>query len=115
MPVYIYENPKTKDVIEIIQSVNDEHIYIDKNGLKWNRIFTTPQVGIDTKLDAFSTSKEFAEKTRNKKDNVGQLWDRSKELSQKRKDKFGEDKFKTANLDKWSKKRKGKRPPPTLL
>jgi len=115
MPVYIYENPKTKDVIEIIQSVNDEHIYIDKNGLKWNRIFTAPQVGIDTKLDAFSTSKEFAEKTRNKKDNVGQLWDRSKELSQKRKDKFGEDKLKTAYLDKWSKKRKGKRPPPTLL
>jgi len=115
MPVYIYENPKTKDVIEIIQSVNDEHIYIDKNGLKWNRIFTVPQVGIDTKLDAFSTSKEFAEKTRNKKDNVGQLWDRSKELSEKRKDKFGEDKLKNAYLDKWSKKRKGKKPPPTLL
>jgi len=115
MPVYIYQNPDTEETIEIVQSVNDIHEYIDSNGLKWNRIFTVPQVGIDTKLDAHSTSKDFAEKTKNKNDNIGQLWDRSKELSEKRKDKFGEDKLKKAYVENWSKKRKGRRPPPTLL
>lgn len=115
MPSYIYQNPKTKEIVELIQSIHDDHEYTDKYGLKWDRVFTVPQLGIDTKLDAFSTQKEFSEKTRNKKDNIGQLWDRSKELSEKRKDKFGEDRLKTAYLNQWSKKRKGKRPPPTLL
>ena len=36
MPQYIYQNPKTKVTIEIIQSVHDDHEYTDKNGLKWN-------------------------------------------------------------------------------
>jgi len=115
MPVYIYQNPKTKEVVELVQSINDSHEHTDKSGLKWNRVYTVPQVGIDTKLDAFSTGNDFVEKTRNKKDSIGHLWDRSKELSEKRKSKFGEDKLKTKYLENWSKKRKGRKPPPTLL
>lgn len=115
MPVYIYQNPKTKEVVELIQSIHDTHEHIDASGLKWNRIYTVPQVGIDTKLDAFSTGNDFVEKTKNKKDSIGHLWDRSKELSEKRKSKFGEDKLKTKYLENWSKKRKGRKPPPTLL
>lgn len=115
MPVYIYQNPTTEEIVEIIQSVHDTHEYIDSNGIRWNRIFTVPQVGVDTKLDAFSTAADFREKTKNKNDNVGQLWDRSKELSEKRKIKFGEDKLKKKYLENWSKKRKNRKPPPTLL
>jgi hypothetical protein len=115
MPVYIYQNPKSKQVVELVQSINDTHEYIDEAGLKWNRVYTVPQVGIDTKLDAFSTGNDFVEKTKNKKDSIGHLWDRSKELSEKRKSKFGEDKLKTKYLENWSKKRKGRKPPPTLL
>lgn len=115
MPVYIYQNPKTKEVVELVQSINDTHDYTDESGLKWNRVYTVPQVGIDTKLDAFSTGNDFVEKTKNKKDSIGHLWDRSKELSEKRKSKFGEDKLKTKYLENWSKKRKGRKPPPTLL
>lgn len=114
MPVYIYQNPKTKEIIEIVQSINDIHEYHDQNGLEWHRIFTVPQIGIDTKLDAFSSAADFANKTKNKNDNLGQLWDRSKELSDKRKEKFGEDKFKKKYIENWSKKRKNRRPPPTL-
>jgi predicted nucleic acid-binding Zn ribbon protein len=115
MPVYIYQNPKTKEVIELVQSIHDAHEHTDESGLKWNRVYTVPQVGIDTKLDAFSSGNDFVEKTRNKKDSIGHLWDRSKELSEKRKSKFGEDKLKTKYLENWSTKRKGRKPPPTLL
>ena len=52
MPVYIFQNPKTEEVKEIIQSMNEEHVYIDSEGLKWNRLFISPEASIkDTKLD----------------------------------------------------------------
>ena len=110
MPIYLYQNPKTKEIKEIIQSVNDKHEYYE-NKLKWNRIFTIPQVGIDTKLDANSNEKDFAEKTKNKKDNIGQLWDRSRELSEKREKIYGKDPIKEKYFKDWSKKRKGKKHP----
>jgi hypothetical protein len=114
MPIYIYQNPKTNEVKEIIQSVNDKHEYIE-SGVKWNRIFTVPQVNIDCKLDANSTAKDFAEKTKNKKGHVGDLWDRSRELSEKRAKVYGKDPVKEKYYKDWSKKRKGKRHPKSGL
>ena len=38
MPVYIYQNPKTKEVVELVQSINDAHDYTDESGLKCNRM-----------------------------------------------------------------------------
>jgi len=110
MPIYIYENPNTKKIKEIVQSVNDKHEYYE-DGLKWNRIFTVPQVGVDTTLDAFSNEKDFVEKTKNKKDSVGALWDRSRELSEKREKIYGKDPVKQKYFKDWSKKRKGKKHP----
>jgi hypothetical protein len=110
MPLYIYQNPKTQEVKEIVQSIHDKHEYFE-NGIKWNRIFTVPQVGIDSKLDANSTEKDFAEKTKNKKDKVGDLWDRSRELSEKREKLYGKDPVKEKYFKDWSKKRKGKKHP----
>ena len=64
MPIYIFQNPNTKEIKEIIQSMNEEHIYIDSNGLKWDRIFASPQTSIkDTKLDF--RSKKDVEKWEN--------------------------------------------------
>ena len=63
--------------------MNEEHIFFDKNGLKYNRIYTSPNYAIDSKIDPFS-SKDFAEKTRNKKGTIGDLLNKSKELSEKR-------------------------------
>jgi hypothetical protein len=62
MPLYIYQNPKTQEVKEIVQSVHDKHEY-SEGGVKWNRVFTVPQVGIDSKLDANSTEKDFVDTT----------------------------------------------------
>ena len=85
MPVYIYINPETEETIELVQSVKDKHEYIDKNGKKWNRVFTAPEINTQNKLTAFSSEKEFIETTKNKRGTIGDLWDQSKELSEKRK------------------------------
>ena len=83
MPIYLFQNPKTEEIIEIIQNMNEAHVFIDSNGLEYKRIYTVPSSSIDSKIDAFS-SKDFAEKTRNKKGTIGDLLNASKELSEKR-------------------------------
>tara|TARA_B100000959_G_C14651955_1_gene488717 strand:- start:422 stop:652 length:231 start_codon:yes stop_codon:yes gene_type:complete len=63
---------------------------------------------MDSKIDPFS-SKSFADVTRDKKMSVGDLWDMSAEMSEKREQKVG---GKDPVLDKYEKKeikkRKGK-------
>lgn len=107
MPIYIYQNPKTKQIKEVVQSIHDQHEYME-DGIKWHRIFTTPQVNTQEKLNENSTEKDFSRITSNQKGSVGDLWDRSKELSEKRKKVYGEDKVKRKYFEDWSKKRKGK-------
>jgi hypothetical protein len=108
MPIYLYQHPKTKQIKEIIQSVHDKHEYIE-NGVKWDRIFTAPELNTHDKLGAESSSQKFAELTGKQKGTMGDLWDRSKELSEKRKKLYGgEDPIKKNYYKDWSKKRKGK-------
>lgn len=112
MPEYLYQHPKTEEVKSVIQSIHDEHEYIDNDGIKWNRIFTVPQMGVDTKMDASTDSKTFSEKTKNKRGTLGDLFDQSKELSEARKKMYGgKDPVKKKYWDDWSKKRKGKKHP----
>lgn len=108
MPLYTYINPETEETIDVVQSVHDEHIYIDKNGLEWHRVFSIPEVNTNGTLKAETTDKQFAEYTKNQKGSIGDLWDRSAELSQKRKKIYGEDPVKKKYYESWSKKRKGK-------
>ena len=115
MPLYTYINPKTKQTIDLVQSVHDEHIYIDKNGLKWDRVFTAPEVNTHGTLKAETTDKQFSEYTKNQKGTLGDLWDRSSELSEKRKKVYGQDPVKNKYYKDWSKKRKGKVHPKSHL
>lgn len=108
MPIYLYQHPKTKKVKEIIQSVHDAHEYFE-DGIKWDRVFTAPELNTHDKLTAESSAQQFSELTRKQKGTMGDLWDRSKELSEKRKKLYsGEDPVKKKYYDDWSKKRKGK-------
>lgn len=108
MPTYIYSHPTSGETIEIFQSVKDKHEYRDTDGLLWKRVFTLPQVAIQTRLDPFS-SKDFLSKTE-KAGSVGDLLDRSKELSEKRKQLAGGiDPMQKAFFNKYAKKRHGKR------
>ena len=111
MPTYIFQHPTTRQYKEIIQSINEQHIYIDEHGVKWERVFTVPQLNTGGTLDANCTEKQFSEFTKNKRGTIGDLMDRSSELSEKRKKIYGEDPLKKKYLENWKKKRKNKRHP----
>jgi predicted nucleic acid-binding Zn ribbon protein len=83
MPLYSFKNPETGEVIDILQKMNDPHVYIDKTGVKYERVYISPNMSIDSNINAFS-SKDFVEKTKNKKGTIGDLFDKSRELSEKR-------------------------------
>jgi hypothetical protein len=82
MPIYLYQHPETDEVLEVFQKMNDEHKYIDSSGVDWNRIFLSPNAAIDLDADPFDNSK-FIEKTANA-GTMGEMWDRSAEMSSKR-------------------------------
>lgn len=109
MPYYIFQHPKTKEVKEILQKMNQEHVYIDEKGIKWNRIFTKPQASIDTQIDA-NSSKEFVAKTAKRGMTVGEMMDLSAELSEKRGGITGKDEVRD-KAEKEYKKKTGKRHP----
>jgi hypothetical protein len=111
MPEYLYQHPETEEIKSVIQSVHDKHEYIDEHGLKWNRVYTVPQMGVDTKMDANTSAREFSEKTKNKRGTLGDMFDQSKELSEARKKMYGKDPVKKKYWEDWSKKRKGKKHP----
>ena len=105
MPIFIFQNPKDEnDIIEVIMSVHDIHEY-SKDGIKWNRIFTAPTCSIDANIDPFS-SRAFADKT-NSKGTIGDIIDRSKEMSEKRKNKRGYDLIQDKHYENYSKERNG--------
>ena len=89
MPIYIYKHPEEEIYKEIIQTMSETHVYYE-NEVEWKRVFTVPQASIDTKINPFS-SKEFVEKTGNKKGTFGDMMDFSAEMSRQREDKVGTD------------------------
>jgi len=95
-------------VIEVSQGMNDVHEYYDETGLKWHRVFTSPNASVDSNIDPFS-SKAFVNKT-GSKGTVGDLIDRSKEMSERRKDKIGYDPVLKKEVEKYKKKFKVSHP-----
>ena len=88
MPTYIFKHPSEDVHIEIIQRMKDEHVFIDDDGLEWQRVWSVPSANVFLNADVDS-SKQFVDKTKGR--TAGQMWDYSKELSEKRKDKRGYD------------------------
>lgn len=110
MPLYTYEHPENGKTLDLVQSMNEDHIFIDDKGVKWNRVFYAPQASIDSKIDAFD-SKAFKDSTANKKGSYGDLIDQSKELSQVRKDKAGYDPIQEKYFKNYKDKRRGVKHP----
>ncbi len=107
MPVYLYKNPKTGQVKEVIQSMSQEHTY-EEAGVKWERIFTVPNSAIDTIIDASKPS-DFLRATQ-KKMTLGEMWDESGRLSEKRIQKLGFDAVKEKAIAKYEKKCRKRHP-----
>ena len=109
--IYCFQHPKTMKVIEVHQGINEKHEYVDNLGIKWNRLFTSPQMSTSTQLDPFSTE-QFVEKTGSQRGSVGDMMDRSAELSAKRAEKAGgTDPLRLKYFDGYAKKRRGNRHP----
>ena len=87
--------------------MNDEHVYVDEKGIKWNRVWNIPQANIDSDTDPFS-NQSFKDKTANQKGSYGDIMDQSKEMSQKEKTNsvmtlFNKNIFKEYSKKKWHK------------
>jgi len=108
MPTYIFKHPDKEEYLEIFQNINDEHVYSDEEGVMWDRVFTSPNLSVDTNVDPFSQT-AFLDKTTGK-GTIGDLMDRSSELSQKRAEQNGGvDPIKKQYFKDYSKKRGGKK------
>lgn len=109
MPLYLYQHPKTQEVKEVVQTMSEEHVYVDKKGVKWNRIFTKPNSAIDTQISPHS-SKDFLKATAKRGMTYGQMSDLSAELSEKRGGMSGKDEMRQKVVDDY-KQRTGKEHP----
>jgi hypothetical protein len=85
MPIYIFKNKTTGETKEICLSMKGKISFPDTEGNPndWERVYTIPNMGIDTKINPYSSS-DFVEKTRNTKGTIGDLFNASKELSEAR-------------------------------
>ena len=91
MALYLYENKKTGEIVEVVQGMNDTHEYYGEDGLEkglWRRVYVNPALSFDTKMDAFD-SKSFVSSTINKNDTYGDLQNRAAEASEIRAGKNG--------------------------
>jgi hypothetical protein len=104
MPIFLYSNPETNELREIVQSVHEEHIFIDENGLQWQREFTIPTATVSSiaKIDPHNKN-SFMDVTSKKAGTLGDMMDLSKELSQKREKIDGKDKLKDEYYKNYSK------------
>jgi len=106
MPEYLFEDPDTGEVISVTQGIDEEHTYSEE-GRVFNRVFTVPNASIDSDVDPFS-AEQFSEKTKNMKGTMGDIWDYSKELGEKRRQATGgEDPVRKKAEKKYSDKRRG--------
>ncbi len=90
MPLYLFEHTTSGEVHEVVYHMEEKKDYAGPNGKQvgqWRRVWTKPRMSVDTVVDPFS-AKDFVKAT-NKNAIVGDLWDRSKELSLKRAEKEG--------------------------
>ena len=114
MPLYLYENEETGEVLEVLQGMNDTHEYNGEDesekGL-WRRVYVNPNMSTDTKMDPFSSS-SFRASTLGKNDTYGQLFERSAEASEMRAQQAGGiDPVKQKSYDDYSKMTNGKTHP----
>lgn len=115
MPTYSFIHPDSGEEKEIVQNMGEPHFYVDENGVEWKRQWTLPNAQIDADIDPFD-KQAFERKTSSQKGSFGDLLDRSKDLSEKRKKaRDGKDPVKEQYAKEYSEKRRGRTPPPQLL
>ncbi len=107
MPNYIYIDDRDGKTYDVIQKMSEEHIAFAPDGYKLRRIFWNPSVAVDTKWDEDSPQ-DFIEKSGKKRGKIQDLWDKSKELSLKREQKFGRDEVKEEHFKNYKLKHRNR-------
>jgi predicted nucleic acid-binding Zn ribbon protein len=105
MPIYTFENPETGETDDLYFGINDDKVFVDDGGVTWRRVFIAPNISVNSGGDPFS-KKDFIEKTSDK-GTYGDLMDRSRDMSEKRKDKLGYDPMRQKYFKEYSSKRGG--------
>lgn len=116
MPYYTFQRDDgvTEDVF---RHMDEEKTYAGEKGDevgRWTRIYHVPQMSLDTHIDPFDKN-AFINNLSNKRETVGDTFDRSAELSEKRAAaRGGVDPVKQKALENYAAKRHGKRHPSEL-
>jgi hypothetical protein len=108
--IYLFYNTETDEYREVEMSMKEYAPYRGKNGNEdcWERVYDTPQISMGNstakKVNPYS-QKEFVERTGKMKGNFGDMFDYSKELSDRRaKDHGGVDPVKEKYFRNYEKK-----------
>lgn len=111
MGVYIYHHEGKGETVEVFQKMTDVHVYSGVSGNEegWRRIYTVPQAIVDSNFDP-NNREEFMRRGA-KYSTLGDLMDKSRELSEKRAEKEGEDPKRRKFFDEYSKTRNGAKHP----
>lgn len=104
MPAYEYIHPDTGETVELIQKMKEDHVYIDPEGVEWDRVFSTPNTAIDSSgMDPFSKD-DFMRATAKPGMTAGDMMDLSRKLSKKREKSAGLDPVKQKTVTAYEKK-----------
>src|SRR3990167_3839420 len=107
MPYYEFED-KIGRTISVFQHMNDNHdFWVDDDGNKWKRVFNeAPHAVIDSVFNIDPNNRqEFVKRKGQKRGKMGDIYQLSAELSEKRKDRDGVDFVKEKNMDDYEKSR----------
>ena len=104
MPIYTFENPKTGEVKEVLQRMQDAHEYKEEGDV-WRRVWTSPNASTDAEIDG--SKENFLKHISNKHGTYGDVMDASREASEARIKKYGRDPVKEKYFKDYSAKRKG--------
>ena len=107
MPLYTFSHPETGETKDLFFHMNDEKKFVDPNGTEWRREYHSPELNSTGSSDPWD-SKQFVEKTGKNKGNLGELLDRSSDLSKERASQNGGvDPVKEKYYERYSKNRNG--------
>lgn len=106
MPIYSFSHPETGEIKDLFFNMNDDKSYTDDNGVEWIREYCSPELNANGSIDPWD-SKSFVSKT-SKGGTVGDLLDRSSDLSKERASQNGGvDPVKEKYYKNYSKNRNG--------
>lgn len=110
MPLYIYKHPDKEEYVEVYQGMNDEHSYFCDE-VEWERQFTSPEISAQKITNPWDKN-AFVNETKNMKGTIGDMMDKSTELSEMRaKENGGIDPLRQKKFKEYSKQRGGLKDP----